>query len=114
MEKEGTTAIVRKYRQLVRTLKQTRFEQVILSGIFPVIGSRGQGKLPEEGNVGKRKLGMFCWEADMYIREGLRLPGKGAAVFADELSAAFDCGMSNITNILLQQTLFKLEAPGVT
>ena len=28
VEREGTTAIVRKYRQLVRTLKQTRVEQV--------------------------------------------------------------------------------------
>ena len=28
-EREGTTAIVRKYRNLVRTLKQTRVEQVI-------------------------------------------------------------------------------------
>ena len=35
VEREGTTAIVRKYRQLVRTLKQTRVEQVILSGILP-------------------------------------------------------------------------------
>ena len=41
VEREGTTAIVRKYRQLVRTLKQTRVEQVILSGILPVIGRRG-------------------------------------------------------------------------
>ena len=38
VEREGTTAIVRKYRQLVRTLKQTRVEQVILSGILPVMG----------------------------------------------------------------------------
>ena len=38
---EGTTAIVRKYRNLFRTLKQTRVEQVILSGILPVIGRRG-------------------------------------------------------------------------
>ena len=41
VEREGTTAIVRKYRQLVRTLKQTRVEQVILSGILPVMGRRG-------------------------------------------------------------------------
>ena len=41
VESEGTTAIVRKYRQLVRTLKQTRVEQVILSGILPVMGRRG-------------------------------------------------------------------------
>ena len=36
VEREGTTAIVRKYRQLVRTLKQTRVEQVILSRILSV------------------------------------------------------------------------------
>ena len=41
VEREGTTAIVRKYRNLVRTLKQTRVEQVILSGILPVIARRG-------------------------------------------------------------------------
>ena len=41
VEREGTTAIVRKYRQLVRTLKQTRVEQVILSGILPIMGRRG-------------------------------------------------------------------------
>ena len=42
VEREGTTAIVRKYRQLVRTLKQMRVAQVILSGILPVIGRRGE------------------------------------------------------------------------
>ena len=41
VEREGTTAMVRNYRQLVRTLKQTLVEQVILSGILPVIGRRG-------------------------------------------------------------------------
>ena len=34
VEREGTTVIVRKYRKLVRTLNQTRVEQVILSGIY--------------------------------------------------------------------------------
>ena len=41
VEREGTTAIVRKYRNLVRTLKQTRVEQVILPGMLPVIGRTG-------------------------------------------------------------------------
>ena len=41
VEREGTTVIVRKYRNLVTTLKQTRIEQVILSEILPVIGRRG-------------------------------------------------------------------------
>ena len=48
VEREGTTAIVRKYRQLVRTLKQTRVEQVILSGILPE-GSQ-ISKLSGDGN----------------------------------------------------------------
>ena len=42
-EREVTTAIVRKYRQLVRTLKQTRIEQMILSGVLSVMESRVQG-----------------------------------------------------------------------
>ena len=40
-ERGGTTAIVRKHRQLIRTAKQTRVEQ--LSRILPVMRSRGQG-----------------------------------------------------------------------
>ena len=53
VEREGTTAIVRKYMQCVRTLKQTRVEQVIISGILPVIGRRGSeiSKLPGDGNL---------------------------------------------------------------
>ena len=43
VEREGTTAIVRKYRLLVRTLKQMWVKQVILSWILPVMGTRGQG-----------------------------------------------------------------------
>ena len=77
VEREGTTAIVRKYRKLVRTLKQTRVEQVILSGILPVVGShryrghryrncRGMAinmlvkKLCREEEVGF--VGKFCWK----------------------------------------------------
>ena len=73
IERDGTTAIVRKYRQLVRTLKQTLVEQVILSWILSVIGRRGliyrnyRGmainmlvqKLCGEEEVGF--VGKFCW-----------------------------------------------------
>ena len=34
----------------------------------------------------------------MYMKDGLHISGKGAAVFADELSAAVDNGMGSITN----------------
>ena len=74
VERDGTTAIVRKYRNLVRTLKETRVEQVILSGIIPVIGRRGHRyrncremainmlvkKLCTEEEVGF--VDKFCWK----------------------------------------------------
>ena len=41
----------------------------------------------------------------MFMRDGLHLSGKGAAVFADELSAAVDGGMGSITNIFFFQLL---------
>ena len=42
-DKEGTTAIVEKYRRLLRKTKQARLGQIILSGILPVCGNRIQG-----------------------------------------------------------------------
>ena len=41
VEREETSATVRKYRQLVRTIKQTRVKQAILSRSLPVMGGRG-------------------------------------------------------------------------
>ena len=114
VEFQGTTAIIRKYRQLVRTLKQTRVEQVILSGILPVMGRRGHKyrncrgmainmlvqKLCREEEVGFVDLwGSFAGRADMYMKDGLHLSGKGAAVFADKLSAAVDSDLGTMTNI---------------
>ena len=114
VEREGTTAIVRKYRQLVRTLKQTLVEQVILSGILPVMGRRGHKyrncrgmaitmlvqKLCREEEVGVVDFwGSFVGGSDMYMKDGLHLSGKGAAVFADKLSAAVDSDLGTMTNI---------------
>ena len=114
VDREGTTAIVRKYRQLVRTLKQTWVEQVILSGILPVMGRRGHKyrncrgmainmlvqKLCREEEVRFVDLwGSFVGRADMYMKDGIHLSGKGAAVFADKLSAAVDSDMGTMTNI---------------
>ena len=45
--------------------------------------------------------GSFVGKADMYMKGGLHLSGKGAAVFADVLTAAVDSGMGSITNILV-------------
>ena len=42
-DKEGTTAIVKKYRYLLKKTKEARVGQIILSGILPVFGARRQG-----------------------------------------------------------------------
>ena len=77
-KREGSTAIVRKYRQIVRRAKQTQVELTILSVILPVMGSRGQGynncrrmaintlvqQLCREEEVGF--VGMFCWAGLIY------------------------------------------------
>ena len=43
-DKEGTTAIVKKYRDLLKEAKESRVGQnlMILSGILPVFGTRSQ------------------------------------------------------------------------
>ena len=42
-DKEGTTAIVEKYRNVLKKTKQARVGQIILSGILPVFGNRIRG-----------------------------------------------------------------------
>ena len=42
-DKEGTPAIVEKYRNILKKTKQARVGQFILSGILPVFGNRIQG-----------------------------------------------------------------------
>ena len=39
-DKDGTTAIVEKYRNLLKKTKQAKVGQIILSGILPVFGNR--------------------------------------------------------------------------
>ena len=40
-----------------------------------------------------------CHVSDMYMKDGLHLCGKGAAVFADKFSAAVDSDLGTMTNI---------------
>ena len=42
-DKEGTTAIVDTYRNLLKKTKEARVGQIILSGILPVFGNRIDG-----------------------------------------------------------------------
>ena len=103
-DRDGTTKIVQRYRELVETLKKTRVGQIILSGILPVMRGRGATyincknmainalveQMCEEG-VGFVDLwGYFVGKEDMYMRDGLHLSGK-----------CFHTEMSDLTAYLL-------------
>ena len=73
-DRDGTTQIVQRYRELEETLKKTRVEQIILSGILPVMRGRGATyincknmannavveQMCEEERVGFVEI--LCWE----------------------------------------------------
>ena len=110
-DKEGTTAIVDKYRNLLKKTKEARVGQVILSGILPVFGNRIDGyrnskrmaingmmkRLCKEEDVVYVDLwDSFVGKEDMYVRDGLHLSGKRAAVFAEGLSGAVTSGLGKV------------------
>ena len=106
-DRDGTTRIVKRYRELVETLKKTRVEQIILSGILPVMRGRGTTfrnckrmainglleQMCEEEGVGFVDLwGYFVGKEDMFMRDGLHLSEKGAAVFSENLLRSMNNG----------------------
>ena len=110
-DKEGTTAIVDKYRNLLKKTKEARVGQVIPSGILPVFGNRIDGyrnskrmaingmmkRLCKEEDVGYVDLwDSFVGKEDVYVRDGLHLSGTGAAVFAEGLSGAVTSGLGKV------------------
>ena len=110
-DKEGTTAIVDKYRKLLKKTKEAGFGQIILPGILPVFGNRidryrnskrmainGMMKrLCQEEDVGYVDLwDSFVGIEGMYARDGLQLSGKGAAAFAEGLSGAVASGLGKV------------------
>ena len=111
-DKEGTTAILYTYRNLLKKTKQASIGQIILSGILPVFGNRIQGyrnskrmavngmvkRLCKEDEVGYVDLwDSFVGKEEMYVRDGLHLSGKGAAVFAEGLSGAVASGFGKVS-----------------
>ena len=83
-DKEGTTAILKKYRNLLKKTKQARVGQIILSGILPVFGNRIQGyrhskwmavngmvkQLCKEEEVGYVDLwASFVGKDEIYVRQ---------------------------------------------
>ena len=110
-DKEGTTAILENYRNLLKKTKQARVGHIIISGIVPVFGNRIQGyrnskrmavngmveRLCKEEDMGYVDLwDSFVGKEDLYVRDGLRLSGKGAAVFAEGLSGAVASGLGKV------------------
>ena len=110
-DKEGTTAIVEKYRKLLKKTKQARLGQIILSGILPVCGNRIQGyrnskkmavngmveRLCKEEDVGYVDMwDSFVGNEELYFRDGLHLSGKGATVLAEGLSGAVASGLVKV------------------
>ena len=110
-DKEGTTAIRDKYSKLLKKTKEARVGQIILSGILPVFGNRIDGyrnskrmaingmvkRLCKEEDVGYVDLwDSFVGKEEMYLRDGLHLSGKGAAVFAERLSRAVASGLGKV------------------
>ena len=88
-DKEGTTAIVDKYRKLLKKTKEARVEQIILSGILLVFGNRIDGYrnskrmaingmvkrlCKDRGGRGiRRSVGQLCGESTN-VREGRAAP----------------------------------------
>ena len=90
-DKEGTTVIVDKYRNLLNKTKEARVGQIIMSGLLPVFGNRIDGyrnskrmaingtmkRLCKEEDVGYVDLwDSFVGKKLMYARDGLHLSGK--------------------------------------
>ena len=50
----------------------------------------------------------------MYMKDGLRLSGKGAAVFGDGITAAVDSGMGSIKNMFGSKHNLNKKCRGVT
>ena len=110
-EKEGTTAIIEKYRKLVCTLKGVRVGQIVLSGILPIMGSRGKyykncrrmaintllHKLCMEEGIGFVDVwASFEEREDMFMNDVLHLSGKGAAVMGSEFIMCINEGTGTV------------------
>ena len=64
-DKEGTTAIVDHYRNLLKKTKEARVGQVVLSGILPVFGNRLQGYRNSKRVAVNGMVERLCKEEEM-------------------------------------------------
>ena len=64
-DKESTTAIIEKYRNLLKKTKQARVGQTILSGILPVFGNMIQGYRNSKRMAVNRMVESLCKEEEV-------------------------------------------------
>ena len=111
-EKEGTLAIVDKYRSLVNTLKEARIGHIKLSGYYQEckavvrnIGTVGGWRFNTQVQKVCMKEGVGLVDMwlnvvgrdDFFTRDGLHLRGKGAAVLGCEYARVVDEGTGTTT-----------------
>ena len=83
---------------MIKTLKEARVGQIVLSGILPIMGGRGEEyrncrrmvintqvqKVCMEEGVGFVDMWLnFVGRDDFFMRDGLHLTGKGAASLSE-------------------------------
>ena len=106
-DKEGTTAILEKYRNLLKMTKQARVDrssyqeyyQCLETGYNDTEIRSGWQSTGWSGFARKRiwdSWDRFLGKEDMYVGDGLHLSGKGAAVFAEGLSGAVASGLGKV------------------
>ena len=64
-DKEGTKAILKKFRNLLKKTMQARVGQMILSGILPVFGTRGQGYRNPRRTTANGMVQQLCREEEV-------------------------------------------------
>ena len=64
-DREGTTAILEKYRDLLKKTKQARVGQIIISGILPVFGNKIQGYINSKRMAVNGMVERLCKEEDV-------------------------------------------------
>ena len=64
-DKEGTTAILEKYRNILKKAMQASIGHIILSGILPVFGNRIQGYRNSKRMAVKGMVEMLCKEEEV-------------------------------------------------
>ena len=111
-DKEGTTAIVGKFRALVRELKARRVGTIWISGILPVMGGRKGYRNCRRMSINSQLDGMcrqekvgfvdlwatFAGRPDLYRKDGLHMTDRGAEVLGAGLARAMGSGGAPLLN----------------